>query len=84
MMELSQKGERRRAELAALTFALALMCSQILAADFQVTNTLDSGEGSLRWAISSANSTLGANTIICTNVSGVIALSRSLFSIQYN
>ena len=48
------------------------------AASFQVTNTLDASLGSLRWAISNANATAGADTIICTNLLGRISLESPL------
>src|SRR5216683_2178296 len=46
--------------LAGLLTAVALSCS---AATFTVTNTLDSGAGSLRTAITSANGGSGTNVI---------------------
>jgi hypothetical protein len=77
MTQASQKGPPFRLEFAVLALALGLV-SSALTADFQVTNTVDSGEGSLRWAILSANATAGANTITCTNVSGTITLLSPL------
>ena len=49
----------------ALGFVFAIAATAALsAADFTVTNTADSGAGSLRQAITDANGTLGADTIL--------------------
>ncbi|MBK8000975.1 MAG: hypothetical protein IPK15_20255 [Verrucomicrobia bacterium] len=60
---------------------LAAVCGPLFtlaAADFVVSNTLDSGPGSLRNAISNATVRAGPDTITCTNVSGTIFLGSLL------
>src|SRR5260370_2621476 len=65
------------AGLARLGLILILML-QAKAADFTVTNTLDSGPGSLREAISNANANGGPDSISCLTVSWTIALASPL------
>lgn len=62
---------------AAGVLALWLVCGAAQAATFTVTNTNDSGPGSLREAINLANTGLGADTINF-GVSGVIILASQL------
>ena len=64
-------------------FSLGLGCafggSSLLAATFTVTNTNDSGSGSLRWAIEQANANPGSNdTITFDSGLGTISLSSGL------
>src|SRR5436190_11868041 len=47
-----------------LTVCLVLAVSRLIAADFTVTNTSDSGPGSLYQAITDANNTLGADRVV--------------------
>lgn len=74
---LKKREPRHRADVAVVALSLAVAVSSH-AATFHVTNTLDSGAGSLRWAISNANATAGAATILCTNIVGTIALASNL------
>lgn len=67
-----------RAGLAAIIALLAVtIASPALASGFTVSNTSDSGPGSLRNAIITANSTAGANTIKFS-VNGTITLKSNL------
>ena len=55
-----------------LPAACLFLCAGIVRADtFVVTNTADSGAGSLRWAIQSSNGTAGPNTVNFNIVGGV-------------
>lgn len=66
---------------AALMAGLAVS-SVALAATFTVTNTADSGSGSLRDALTQANGTPGVDTVtFATGVSGTIALSTGALPI---
>jgi hypothetical protein len=60
-------------------FALAGISLSSFGATFTVTNTLDSGAGSLRQAISDANGTSGAN-LITFNIPGSGVQTISIFS----
>src|SRR6185369_23171 len=62
---------------------LGFMLSTLQAGTFVVTNTLDSGAGSLRQAVLDANSN-GGGTITFSNVVGTITLSSPLPAITAN
>jgi predicted outer membrane repeat protein len=66
--------------------AVALLCLLVPAAaqatTFDVTNTNDSGDGSLRQAILDANATEGDDDIDATSVSGTIDLQSALPSLS--
>src|SRR5437879_1049321 len=57
---------------------ILILMLQAKAANFTVTNTMDSGAGSLRQAILNANANGGADSISCLDVSGMIALASAL------
>lgn len=62
-----------------LAAAVGLLSGGVQAADFEVTNRNDSGEGSLRWAIDQAESTPGQDNItFASSVSGTINLQSAL------
>lgn len=62
-----------------LAAAVGLLSGGVHAADFEVTNRNDSGEGSLRWAIDQAQSTEGPDNItFASGVSGAINLQAPL------
>ncbi len=64
---------------AALTALMLGMSGTAWATTFAVTNTADSGKGSLRQAISDANSSAGADTIeFADGVGGTIILAAML------
>jgi len=65
-------------EYLALFLVGSLLICQTNGATFVVTNTLDSGPGSLRASISNANANAGADTIDCTSMSGAITLASPL------
>ena len=59
-----------------LTLIVSLTASPLFAATFTVTNTADSGAGSLRQAILDANANPGADTI-AFDIPGAAAFTRS-------
>ena len=58
--------------------------SRTLLSTYTVTNTSDSGTGSLRQAITDANTAGGTNTVDLTGVSGTIALASVLPALASN
>src|SRR5215207_5297457 len=85
LMHTSTRLHLRIRALLALLLTLALLGlltpAPARAASFIVTNTNDSGAGSLRQAILDANGTAGADTITFT-VSGTIPLASTLPAID--
>ncbi len=70
----ARKSAKRLVAGAAIAFGAAIVPASAHAATFTVTSTSDSGAGTLRDAIASANATSGADTIDFT-VSGTITLT---------
>ncbi len=63
-VSLAMKQIRQFSVVLILALALSWLPTQKVRANtYTVTNTLDSGVGSLRWAINNANTNLGADTI---------------------
>src|ERR1700723_71864 len=63
---------------------LEVLEPRTLLSTYTVTTTSDSGTGSLRQAITSANTAGGTNTVDLTGVSGTIALASVLPSLSSN
>jgi hypothetical protein len=68
----------RLVALGAIAVCVLLPAAAAQAASFEVTNTADSGDGSLRRAILDANAAEGADDIDATGVSGTIDLQGAL------
>src|SRR6185503_275610 len=69
----------RRCFQVLLCLVIASLCPGIFGATFPVTSTTDSGSGSLRNAITAANSTPGADTITF-NIAGAGVHTITVFS----
>lgn len=68
----------RKALFAPLCVVILLASQAASAATYTVTNTLDSGAGSLRDALASVNTGSGGDTVVFSGVTGTITLSSML------
>jgi trimeric autotransporter adhesin len=73
-------GVRFRKSLPGPLFLMLMLLAASVAhaATYTVTNTLDSGTGSLRDALTTVNAGAGGDTIVFSGVTGTITLSSSL------
>ena len=84
MYPCCNRYQPRSMKAAIAYLAWALVATRVNGGIVFVTNTLDSGPGSLREAILGANESSGTHTLTCTNISGMIALASALPPIARN